>query len=173
MNATSDKLLRSFECARVLEPKCGCKTVRRTTSWESTVRVARYLALASLIITIGCTENRPNPVHFRLTKNQDAQDSDYGSSQGSASQNTPEAVFSTYSRSVKNKDWETAIKVITRDSQELVYVGMVMQAAFMSMEGVLNIRFTATGQQPTFGTVQFHRTPEDQAGIGRTAKKER
>lgn len=47
---------------------------------------------------------------------------------------TPEAVFAEFSKAMAASDMPTAITMLTRESQEMMLTGMVLQAAFMCME---------------------------------------
>lgn len=91
------------------------------------MKAVHLLVIASLI-TVGCSSSETE------TRSTSSPETSEQAESETPSLDTPEAVFAQFKNAMQDEDWESAITLINRESQEMMVMGMVMQAAFMTME---------------------------------------
>lgn len=89
------------------------------------MKTIHFLVLACILTTTGCDSTTESATDVKDVEPSAAQ---------SAVADSPEAVFAQFKSAMEAEDWETAVTLINRESQEMMIAGMVMQAAFMTME---------------------------------------
>lgn len=84
-----------------------------------------YLAtVVCLSLLVGCSSS----------KDSDTTTADSSKQPNSATFDTPQAAFTAFSDAMAGDDLESAISMITEESQEMLVFGLVMQSAFLTME---------------------------------------
>ena len=86
------------------------------------------LVFACLVVTAGCSDNQSNPADKSAGTGTKSVESVVQSF------DTPEAVFHVFSQSMQEENWRSAVTMITNESQQMIVMGMVMQASFMTMD---------------------------------------
>ncbi len=98
-----------------------------------------HLAFVSVALVLGCsseqadsTGSAPNGTDGGASTGAQA-GTEPGKSSG-PSFDTPEAVFTAFSQALENEDWKSGVTMITDESKQMIVMGMVMQASFMTFE---------------------------------------